>query len=143
MLRNKTRRIALAALLALPASVAADVVEIGNATLEQLVSENVAVIDVRRVDEWQKTGLIEGSHGITFFDEKGNYDVNSWLDKVADIVQSDQPIVLICAHGVRSSKIAQFLDKRLGFTDVHNVTDGISSWLADKRPVVDWTPQPE
>lgn len=143
MLRNKTRRIALAALLALPASVVADVVEIGNATLEQLVSENVAIIDVRRVDEWQKTGLIEGSHGITFFDEKGNYDVNSWLDKVADIVQSDQPIVLICAHGVRSSKIAQFLDKRLGFTDVHNVTDGISAWLADKRPVVDWTPEPE
>lgn len=134
------KQLATALVLVAPLNLFADVTQIGNDTLEELRAEGVAIIDIRRADEWQKTGLIEGSHGITFFDAKGNYDVNQWLDKVSGIVQPDQPIVLICAHGVRSSKVAQFLDKRLGFTEVSNVRKGISAWIDDKRPVVGWAP---
>jgi len=117
----------------------ADVIELDNAALAKLQSEGVAIIDVRRLDEWQETGLVEGSHPLTFFDAKGKYDAAAWIDKLNQIVKPDQPVVLICARGVRSSKIADLLDKRLGYSAVHNVTDGILSWLKDNKPVVAYT----
>lgn len=118
----------------------ADVTELDNAALDKLKAEGVTIIDVRRNDEWLHTGILEGSHGITFFDKKGRYDINAWLSEVDKLVNPDQPVVLICAHGVRSSKIAELLDKRLGYAKVHNVTSGISDWLKSDLPVVDWTP---
>jgi len=38
-----------------------------------------AEVDVREEFEWIKTGIIEGSHLITFFDSAGNYDVTKWM----------------------------------------------------------------
>lgn len=113
----------------------ADVTEIDNDKLEQLRANGVAIVDVRRQDEWEHTGVIAGSHRFTFFDEKGRYDAKAWLEKLDAVVEPDQPVVLICARGVRSAKIADLLDKRLGYTHVHNVTKGIVAWLGEKRPV--------
>ncbi|MFK7857261.1 MAG: rhodanese-like domain-containing protein [Granulosicoccus sp.] len=118
----------------------ADIIEIDNVALEQLRAEGVAVIDVRRQDEWERTGMIPGSHPMTFFDAKGRYDAKAWLAQLDTIVKPDQPLVLICAHGVRSAKIAGLLDKRLGYSKVHNVTLGISEWLKERRPVDEFNP---
>ncbi len=138
-----TIRSILAAFVLLSAtSAVADVTELNTQELQKLQSEGVTIIDVRRADEWAQTGMLEGSHGITFFDEKGRYDVDAWLAEVSSLTVPEQPVVLICAHGVRSSKIARLLDKHLGFTAVHNVTDGIYAWLDDKQPVVPWTASP-
>ncbi|MFK7852799.1 MAG: rhodanese-like domain-containing protein [Granulosicoccus sp.] len=123
-----------------PAFVSADVIEIDNAALQKLKDSGATIIDVRRDDEWLHTGILEGSHGITFFDKRGRYDVNAWLSDLDKLIKPDQPVVLICARGVRSSKIAELLDKRLGYSQVHNVTDGIQSWLKSDLPVVPWSP---
>lgn len=122
-------------------TVSAAVTEVDNEQLRSLQASNATIIDVRRADEWKHTGMIEGSHGVTFFDEKGRYDVEAWLARIYSLTPADQPVVLICARGVRSSKIAQLLDKRLGFTAVHNVTGGIVEWLNEKQPVIAWTPE--
>lgn len=140
MLQKRLRQLISVLTVCLPLAGFADVGELDNAALERMQADGVAIIDVRRVDEWKAKGMVEGSHGITFFDAKGNYDVTAWLDKVGAVVQPDQPVVLICDQGVRSSKIAEFLDKRLGYADVHNVTGGISAWIGEDRPVVDWQP---
>jgi len=95
---------------------------------------------VRRPDEWQASGLIEGSHPVMFFDKKGRYDVKTWLAEIDKLVERDEPIALICARGVRSSSIADLLDAKLGFTHVHNVTGGMVDWVKEKRPVVAWSP---
>ncbi|MFT4728971.1 MAG: rhodanese-related sulfurtransferase [Granulosicoccus sp.] len=118
----------------------ADVTEVDNPSLESLQAQGMTIIDVRRPDEWSDTGIIDGSHGITFFDEKGVYDVNAWLTELSELVKPDEPFVLLCARGVRSSKIAELLDKRLGYSAVHNVTDGIHAWLKQDKPVVSWNP---
>ena len=49
----------------------ADVIHVDSAGLQRLRTEGVTVIDVRRAEEWSKTGVIEGSHLLTFFDAKG------------------------------------------------------------------------
>jgi len=120
--------------------VQADVTELNNDELEELRAAGVAIIDVRRPDEWSKTGIVEGSYPLMFFDAKGRYDVNQWLSELDKVIRKDQPVVLICARGVRSLKIANLLDKRLDYSAVHNVTDGILKWLSDGREVVEWKP---
>lgn len=140
VIRTNFKLFASILLLLASSPVFAEITQVDNNTLENLRAKGVAIIDVRRQDEWEATGLVEGSHPLTFFDAQGRYDANAWLEKLADIVKSDEPVVLICARGVRTSKIAALLDKRLGFTQVHNVTDGINSWIAEKRPVSEYKP---
>lgn len=118
----------------------ADVTQLDNTSLEKLRAQGVAIIDVRRADEWAETGLVEGSHPITFFDKDGAYDAQAWIKQLDAIVKPDQPVVLICRSGVRSAKIASFLDKRLGYRAVHNVTKGIEDWIKEKRAVSAYQP---
>ena len=77
----------------------ADVIHVDSAGLQRLRTEGVTVIDVRRAEEWSKTGVIEGSHLLTFFDAKGRYDLDRWLPALAAIAESDQPVALICHSG--------------------------------------------
>ena len=116
----------------------ADVSELSTDALQAMIADDVIVIDVRREDEWKHTGVLAGSHAITFFDARGRYDIADWLEQVEAISDGDErsrKIVLICARGVRSSKIANLLDKRLGFKEVYNVTDGINHWIDAGKPV--------
>lgn len=130
------RNILFSFLLLMAMPVSAKVTNIDNAGLEKLMAEGVPVIDIRRAEEWQQTGVIKGSHLITFFDKKGHYDVPAWLDKLAPIAGKDQPFILICRTGNRTGTVSNFLDRKLGYTKVYNVQKGITDWIANGKPVV-------
>ena len=132
------RQLLLAVSVSLPVQAIAEVTEVDNQLLQSLHAQGVTIIDVRRPDEWKKTGIIENSHAITFFDANGDYDAKAWLAELNEHVNPEEAFVLICAAGFRSSKIAGLLDKRLGYSGVHNVTQGISAWIKQGRPVVTW-----
>ncbi len=121
-------------LLSLP--VGAAVTTIDNAELEKLLSQGVPIIDIRRPEEWQQTGVIKGSHLITFFDKRGNYNVRAWLEKLAPIAGKDDPFILICRTGRRTGIVSHFLDEKVGYTKVYNVQKGITDWIAKGKPVV-------
>lgn len=53
---------------------------------QQKKAEGVAVSDVRRADEWELFGIIEGSHKITFFDERGLFDLDIFLETFTKVV---------------------------------------------------------
>lgn len=114
----------------------ADVTELDNSALQELMLKGVPVIDVRRQDEWQQTGVIDGAHTLTFFDKQGGYDADKWLAALDKIAPKGTPVILICASGVRSKNIAGLLDERLGYTGVHNHTNGMYKWLEKGFPVV-------
>lgn len=114
----------------------ADVTEIDNQKLKELIAAGVPVVDVRRLDEWEKTGVVQGAHTLTFFDSQGRYDAQKWLMELDKIAGSDEPLILICHSGVRSKSIASLLDKRLGYTSVHNHTLGMADWIKAGMPVV-------
>ena len=113
-----------------------EVVQVDNTTLQELMSQGVQLIDVRRLEEWQETGVVEGSTRETFFDEKGNYDANKWLGELQELANKDQPVALICWTGVRSNVIANWLSNGLGYKTVYNVKKGIKDWIGDELPVV-------
>ena len=128
---------ALLVLLWLPFTpLRAEPAQTDSAALRDLIEQGVAVIDVRTAQEWQATGVIKGSHLITFFDQEGNYDAAAWVEKLAAIAPPDQPVALICAAGNRSQLIAQFLEQQVGYTQVHNVSAGIQAWIAEGNAVV-------
>ncbi len=115
----------------------ADVIQVDSAGLERLRAEGVAVIDVRRSEEWRETGVIEGSHLMTFFDKKGRYDLDRWLPALAAITESDQPVAFICRSGKRSGKVARMLDEQFGYRHVYTARDGILGWIEEGRSTVD------
>ncbi len=115
----------------------AEVIDVDSAGLERLRAEGVAVIDVRRPEEWRKTGVIEGSHLLTFFDKKGRYNLDEWLPAFAAITESDQPVALICRSGNRSGKVARMLDEQFGYRQVYIVRGGILGWLDEGRSTMD------
>ena len=115
----------------------AEVVDVDSAGLQRLRAEGVPVIDVRRAEEWSKTGVIEGSHLLTFFDAKGRYDLGRWLPALAAIAEADQPVALICRSGKRSGRVARLLDEQFGFRHVYTARDGILGWIEEGRSTVD------
>jgi len=123
--------------LLLFANVFADVAKVDGDALQQLIDQGVPVIDVRRSDEWATTGVLEGSHLLTFFDKQGKYDVESWLASLDKVVEKDQPFVLICAVGGRTATISRFLDTRLGYKNVYDAGGGIRRWIKSGRSVVE------
>ena len=122
--------------LLLSAPLYAQVSNVDNDELEQLMAQGVPVIDVRRPEEWTQTGVVEGSHLLTFFDKQGRYDVNKWMAEFSRIAGPDDPVVLICRTGNRTGTISKFLDQQLSYKKVSNVTKGITHWISQGKATV-------
>ena len=100
------------------------------------MAEDAVVIDIRRPDEWRRTGVIEGTHSMTFFDAEGNYDLRAWMSKLMPVAIRDQKIAIVCHSGGRSRPVSRFLHEDIGYRRVYNVRDGIAAWIAEGRPTV-------
>lgn len=107
----------------------------GNDDLKALVAKGVKLIDIRRPEEWKQTGVVEGSHLITAFGKDGQL-VKDFYGKFTSLVTEEEKFVLICRTGNRTGYLSQFLSEKAGFKNVVNVRDGITKWIAEKRPVV-------
>lgn len=126
----------LFSLLVLAQSAQADVKHIDNEALKSMLEAGVPIIDVRRPEEWKQTGIVEGSHLMTFFDKQGRYDVAAWLQKLDKIAKQNEPFILICRTGNRTGTISNFLDRKLSYNNVYNVQKGITYWIEGGLPTV-------
>lgn len=107
---------------------------IDNASLKALLAKGVKIVDVRRRDEWDKTGVIAGSKLLTAFDGKGNF-VRGFAAALGKLVRPDEAVIVICRVGNRSAVISNMLVEKAGYSKVHNVTNGIAKWIKDGNPV--------
>jgi len=114
----------------------ADVGQTTNQQLEKMMQQDVALIDIRRPEEWKQTGVVKGSHLITFFDKKGNYNIEKWLNDFNKIVNKNQAFILICRTGNRTGMVSNFLDKKLHYKQVNHLSKGISNWIKTGNRVV-------
>lgn len=112
-------------------SLFAQLKEVDNKELEKMNEDGVIIIDIRRVDEWEKTGIIENSKLLTFFDEKGGYNVPKWLSDFSLIVKDkNTPFVIYCAHANRTKLVGELLANNLGFKNVYELKGGINhGWI--------------
>ena len=131
------RRILLTISLALSSLLAhAEIIDIDNAQLAKLMQDGVPVVDIRLQSEWEETGIVSGSKLQTFFNERGQADPASWLDKAKPYAKPNDPIIVICRTGNRTKAVSQFLSQQAGYGKVYNVKAGIKGWIASGGPVV-------
>jgi len=77
----------------------------------ELVNSGIKIIDIRTKGEWEETGIIKNSIPITFFDERGGYDVPKFLDSLNTHVKKGEEFALICRTGNRTTAVSDFLGK--------------------------------
>jgi len=135
-LENMTRLLVATSLALFSLIARAEVIDIDNREFAQLLQQGVPVIDIRLQSEWEQTGIVAGSHLLTFFDERGRANPVAWLDKVKPIASPDQPVIVICRTGNRTKAVSQFLSQQAGYGKVYNVRAGIMGWLRASGPAV-------
>ena len=102
--------------------------------LQIMQAKGALVVDVRTPEEWAKTGLIPGSKGLTYFDSTGNYDKESWLKQLKPLQSSpEQPLILVCRSGNRSSMVGKMLLQEAGYSKVYHLDKGINGWSAEGK----------
>lgn len=114
----------------------AEVVDIDNHRLAQLLAQGVPLVDVRTEPEWRETGVVAGSRLLTFFDAQGRVDPQAWLARLQGVAAPERPVILICRSGRRSMAAARFLVDQGGYKTVYNVSGGVQSWSKDGRALV-------
>jgi len=113
-------------LLALQAFVFADFQSISVEDMIALQKKGAAIIDIRTPGEWKETGVIPGSKKIMFFDERGKYDVQKFMNEFQKVVKDkNQPFVLVCRTASRTKSVGDFLSKNMGYTQVKDLAGGI------------------
>jgi rhodanese-related sulfurtransferase len=105
-----------------------------NEHLKTLLEQGVPIYDIRRPEEWRQTGVVEGSRLLTYVDANGRV-LPDFLSRFTGAVGRDEPVILICRTGSRTSTLADYLAKQLGYTQVYNVRNGITEWISDGRAV--------
>ncbi|MBT4345418.1 MAG: hypothetical protein HOD68_05040 [Flavobacteriales bacterium] len=88
--------------------------------------EEGIIIDVRTSEEFQ-SGHLKDATNIDYYSDDFSNKIN--------LVQRDVPIYLYCRSGGRSSSTAKKMLK-LGFKEVYNLNDGISSWISEELSIV-------
>ena len=100
-----------------------------NADIEIIKDEKMIIVDIRTEGEWHESGIIQGSVCITFFDERGEYDVEDFVKRLEALGGKDQKIGLICRSGARTAQVANFLHGQ-GY-NVRNLVGGIMKLMQD------------
>lgn len=97
---------------------------------------DILLVDIRRPDEWQKTGVPQ--HAVAF-----DMRDDSFLQNIRDArASTGQPVAVICARGVRSARITNQLDVA-GIRPIIDIPEGMlgsfagPGWLERGLPVVE------
>lgn len=105
-------------------------------TLE-MIESNMPIVDIRTAPEWEETGILKGAITITFFDERGNYDVNAFLKELNDKVDTSKTFAIICRTANRTKIVSRMLANSLGY-DVINLLGGMVYAKAKNLPIVEY-----
>ncbi len=103
--------------------------ELSNSDFVKMQPEAL-VIDIRTEQEWQQTGTIPNSHKLQFFSAEGKYDTEEWIRQMEALkTNPDQPVILVCRSGSRSSMVGNMLTKQLNMKNVYHLSNGILPYI--------------
>ena len=69
------------------------------------------------------------------FDEKGNYDLKVFLEKLNKAVDTSKAFAVICRTGSRTKVLSTYLSKKLNY-NVINIQNGITYAIYMKLPII-------
>ena len=105
---------------------------------QQAQSGDITLIDIRRPDEWKRSGVGVGANPL-------DMRRKDFIEQLDLIVAGDRsrPVALMCARGVRSAKMSKKLTAA-GFTQIIDVPEGMlgsragPGWLKSKLPTLEY-----
>lgn len=100
----------------------------------ELLKNKTPIVDIRTPDEWRETGLLKGAFPIMFFDERGAYNVDTFLKELNAKVDTKKPFALICRTGSRTKMVAQFLSEQMHYK-VINLAGGMMYAQGKNLPI--------
>ena len=110
--------------------------ELTNEYLSQkLLDSKIPIVDIRTPGEWRQTGIVKDSIPIMFFNERGGYDLNAFLNVLNQKVDTTKPFALICRTGSRTQVVSKYLSAELGYK-VTNVKGGITYPMMKNPPFI-------
>ena len=115
----------------------AEVISISPTEIKELMAKNIPLIDVRREDEWQSTGVIAHSHLLTFFDKNGKYNFSKFVQKLNKIDNIKEGMILFCRTGRRTTLIANAIEKTGAFNIIYN-TKGVIAWSSGNNSLINY-----
>lgn len=100
-----------------------------------LLGKQLPIVDVRTPPEWAETGLLKGAIPIMFFDERGGYNVDKFIQELNEKVDTSKEFAIICRTGSRTKIISNFLAKEFGYK-VINLEGGMMFAIGQKLPIL-------
>lgn len=110
---------------------------LGSVSLKSIVdvSEEVTIVDIRTISEYKETGVLDNSVLIPFFNERGQYDVQSFVKTLRHKVDIKKEFAVICRTGSRTKMVAKFLSDYLKLKVV-DIQGGIMSIRGTSKKLV-------
>lgn len=108
---------------------------------QKLLNSKIKIIDIRTPGEWKTTGLVKGSIPIMFFNEQGEYDMDTFLNELDKKVKKGERFALICASGSRSAMLGNHLGNNMGY-NVIDLKGGIQYAITKKIPIEPYKSKP-
>jgi rhodanese-related sulfurtransferase len=98
-----------------------------SVAIEKLLNEKAGLLllDVRTPEEYVD-GHIQGARNYNYYSPEFSVSM--------DRLDRDQPCLLYCATGKRSSKAREIMQK-LGFQTVYQLDGGLRSWIKAGKPL--------
>ena len=107
----------------------AEVIDINNRELSNLIEKKIKIIDVRTENEWKSTGIIKGSFLISLLNENKKFIFEDWYEMFNNNFGKNKSIIFICASGIRSNYISHLVKKKDPDLIVYNLKKGINKWI--------------
>ena len=89
-----------------------------------LEQKEAVLVDTRDIQSFAQ-GHVEGAFTLT----------NDTLVEFMNKVEFEQPVLVMCYHGISSQNVAQYLINQ-GFNEVYSVNGGIEAWRRAGLPLV-------
>ena len=109
--------------------VTAEVIDIDNRELINLIEKEIKIVDVRTQNEWKSTGIIKGSFLISLLNKNKKFIFKDWYQMFNNKFGKNKSIIFICASGVRSNYISHLVKKKKPDLIVYNLKKGINHWI--------------
>ena len=107
----------------------AEVIDINNRELSNLIEKEIKIIDVRTLSEWRSTGIIKGSFLISLLNKDKKFIFKDWYAMFENKFGKNKSIVFVCASGVRSNYISHLVQRRKPDLKIYNLEKGINHWI--------------
>ena len=92
--------------------VTAEVIDIDNRELSNLIEKEIKIIYVRTQNEWKSAGIIKGSILISLLDKKNKFIFENWYEDFNKKISKNVSVIFVCAVGVRSKFISNLINKK-------------------------------